>query len=56
MKKLMLDVDALDVESFEVADRRGPEGTVLAAEGSTIPPYCFTFTCGDSRIRPCQAD
>ncbi len=52
----MLDIEALDVETFEVAERRGTEGTVLAAEGSTIPPYCFTFTCGDSRIRPCLVD
>jgi hypothetical protein len=57
MRKLMLDVEALDVETFEVADRRGPGGTVLAADaGSTVPPYCFTFTCGDSRVRPCLAD
>jgi hypothetical protein len=56
MKKLTLDVEALEVESFRTADRPQPGGTVLGADGSTIPPYCFTFTCGDSQIRPCQAD
>ena len=56
MKKLALDVEALDVESFRTADRQPPHGTVLGADGSTIPPYCCTFTCGDSQIRPCQAD
>lgn len=57
MKKLMLDVDALDVDTFEVAEHRGGQGTVHAADaGSTVPPYCFTFTCGDSRIRPCLGD
>jgi hypothetical protein len=56
MKKLTLDLEALQVERFEVeAPRRGAHGTVHAAEGgSTIPPYCITFTCGDSQIRPCQ--
>ena len=58
MKKLMLDIDALAVETFEVAvPRRDSRGTVHAAgAGMTLPPYCITFTCGDSQIRPCQAD
>lgn len=56
MKKLTLDIEALGVESFPTADPPAPRGTVLGADGSTIPPYCFTFTCGDSQIRPCQAD
>jgi hypothetical protein len=56
MKKLTLDIEALDVESFQTADSQPPRGTVVGADGSTIPPYCITFTCGDSRIRPCQAD
>lgn len=56
MKKLTLDLDALAVDTFEVDERgRDGRGTVHAA-GSTIPPYCITFTCGDSQIRPCQAD
>lgn len=56
MKKLTLDVEALDVETFPTADQQPSRGTVLGADGSTIPPYCFTFTCGDSHIRPCLVD
>lgn len=55
MKKLVLNLDALEVEAFEVDERRGsPRGTVLAAQLTrTLPPCCVTFTCGDSQIRPC---
>jgi hypothetical protein len=55
MRKLMLDLDALEVESFAAADPRDEaRGTVRGAEaGATLPEYCITFTCGDSRIRPC---
>lgn len=56
MRKLTLDVEALEVESFQTAGQQQPRGTVLGADGSTIPPYCISFTCGDSHIRPCQAD
>jgi hypothetical protein len=56
MKKLTLDLEALDVESFQTADPQPGRGTVMGADGSTIPPYCVTFTCGDSHIRPCQVD
>jgi hypothetical protein len=57
MKKLTLDVDGLQVESFRTSDGPAQGGTVIAADArSTIPPYCFTFTCGDSHIRPCMAD
>ncbi|HWK88664.1 MAG TPA: hypothetical protein VNP72_01665 [Longimicrobium sp.] len=56
MKKLTLDLDALQVESFAATDaRQAPPGTVFAAEDNmrTLPGYCITFTCGDSHIRPC---
>ena len=57
MNKLTLDLDALDVETFEPGDSREARGTVLGADdGTTIPPYCFTFTCGDSQIRACRFD
>ncbi|HEX6371325.1 MAG TPA: hypothetical protein VF006_20570 [Longimicrobium sp.] len=56
MKKLTLEVEALEVESFQTADGQTARGTVLGADGSTIAPYCISFTCGDSHIRPCQAD
>jgi hypothetical protein len=55
MNKLLLDVDALRVESFHTADCRPARGTVLGADGgTTIAPYCISFTCGDSQIRPCM--
>lgn len=53
MKKLALDVEALQVESFQPADARQPRGTVVGADARTLPPYCITFTCGDSHVRPC---
>ena len=56
MKKLTLDVEALEVESFQTATPQPQRGTVIAADGRTLPPYCVTFTCGDSHIRPCQVD
>lgn len=56
MKKLTLDLEALEVESFRTSDPRLPRGTVVGADGTaTLPPYCVTFTCGDSQLRPCLA-
>lgn len=55
MKKLTLDIEALDVESFHPAGEQASRGTVVGADaGSTLPPYCISFTCGDSQIRPCM--
>ena len=58
MKKLTLDLEALDVESFEPSgSRRQARGTVAGAEAvMTLPEYCITFTCGDSHIRACVFD
>jgi hypothetical protein len=57
MKKLTLDLEALEVESFAPAGSSAPRGTVVGADSTrTLPPYCVTFTCGDSGIRPCLAD
>ena len=55
MKKLTLDLEALDVESFEPADPQlQARGTVAGADAAmTLPEYCITFTCGDSHIRAC---
>lgn len=53
MKKVTLDLDTLEVESFQTADPPPAKGTVLAADGSTLPDMCITFTCGDSHIRAC---
>ncbi len=54
----MLDVESLEVETFAVADpRRDARGTVHGADSFyTSPLECVTFTCGDSRVRPCQAE
>jgi hypothetical protein len=42
MKKLMLDVDSLAVDSFPIEERIAEAGTVQALEAPT-PPY---YTCG----------
>ncbi|HSU16296.1 hypothetical protein [Longimicrobium sp.] len=58
MKKLRLELERLDVQSFDLVDgRQQTQGTVLGADAAmTLPEYCITFTCGDSRIRPCLED
>lgn len=54
MKKRVLDVEALRVETFAVTDTHGDaRGTVFAAGTASLPPYCISFTCGDSQVRPC---
>lgn len=55
MKKLTLNLESLEVESFAVAETRGSaRGTVLGAElVLTGPQNCVTISCGDSHIRPC---
>lgn len=54
MKKLMLDVETLEVESFQTAHPQASGGTVIAADAvATLPGWCISFTCGDSQIRPC---
>jgi hypothetical protein len=55
MKKLNLDIDALQVEAFEVTDPRGESrGTVLGAEAFTGPANCVTISCGNSEVQPCE--
>jgi hypothetical protein len=58
MKKLTLELESLDVQSFELGDaRQQTQGTVHGADGAmTLPEYCITFTCGDSHIRACRDD
>ncbi len=58
MRKLTLEPESLDVQSFEPVDSRRPaRGTILAAEdGMTGPVDCVTITCGDSKIRACFQD
>lgn len=51
MKKLTLNLESLEVQSFTAAETRA------AAPGAgvflTSPDNCVTVTCGDSSIRPC---
>jgi hypothetical protein len=49
MKKLTLDLDALSVDSFDIADVKG-EGTVLANWGmmATRTDACRTPCCPDT--------
>lgn len=56
MKKLILDLESLEVEAFEVsAERSSARGTVVgAADFLTGPANCVTITCGDSEIRACR--
>jgi hypothetical protein len=54
MKKLTLDLDSLEVESFQPADAQHSRGTVIGADAFlTGPAACVTVSCGDSKIRPC---
>lgn len=53
MKKLMLEVEALKVETFEVSERREPaRGTVKGAMGTLMLSQCASG-CMVSGIRPC---
>lgn len=42
MQKLKLDVEALEVQTFAVAEEDGARGTVLAHSGFT---HCGNLTC-----------
>jgi hypothetical protein len=54
MKKLTLDLDSLEVESFQTHEAQRSRGTVLGAEAFlTGPANCVTVSCGDSKHRPC---
>lgn len=57
MKKLTLDLDSLEVQSFQTADAQPSRGTVVgAAAFLTSPANCVTVGCGDSKVRPCLED
>ena len=55
MKKLTLDLETLDVQSFEPVNApRKTRGTVFGAEPTyTQPECCYTFGCGDSVHQAC---
>lgn len=59
MKKLKLDFDALQVESFHTAGAARGRGTVrgnAAARCDTNAYDCDGLTCGPSCIGPCTSD
>jgi len=55
VKKLTLNLETLDVQSFEPVDApRQAGGTVFGAEPTyTQPECCYTFGCGDSVRQAC---
>ncbi|HEX8904340.1 MAG TPA: hypothetical protein VF771_05830 [Longimicrobiaceae bacterium] len=50
MKKLTLDLESLDVQSFEAVDEQQENGGTVFARSHTDtgPECCYTFGCGDS--------
>jgi len=54
MKKLTLDLETLDVQSFEPANARQTRATAFGADPTnTTPECCYTFKCGDSINQAC---
>jgi hypothetical protein len=55
MKKLRLNLETLDVQSFEPVDaRQQTRGAAFGAEPTyTRPDCCYTFGCGDSIRQAC---
>ncbi|HEU0013720.1 MAG TPA: hypothetical protein VFQ45_08550 [Longimicrobium sp.] len=51
MKKLNLDLETLEVETFPTAETPTEESAADAF--LTNPQNCVTFGCGDSVNRPC---
>jgi hypothetical protein len=52
MKKLMLDVESLAVESFEVEAPEGSRGTVEGAQATLLLSQCLS-ACRPSGIQHC---
>ena len=54
MAKLTLNLETLDVQSFEAVEAQQAHGTVFGAEPTyTQPDCCYTFGCGDSVRQAC---
>ena len=51
MKKLTLNVETLNVQSFAPAD--APQNVLGAEPTNTTPECCYTFGCGDSIHQAC---
>ena len=56
MRKLTLNLESLEVESFQPAEQRQARGTVIGAEMMTRPGNCITVSCGNSEQQPCRWD
>ncbi len=50
MKKLTLNLEALEVETFAVAETHGSGAEAFL----TSPDNCMTVSCGDSVVRACM--
>ncbi|HEX8242271.1 MAG TPA: hypothetical protein VF541_02200 [Longimicrobium sp.] len=53
MKKLTLDLESLNVQSFEPDAREQTHSVFGAAPTDTTPECCYTFGCGDSIHQAC---
>lgn len=51
MKKLTLNLETLNVQSFAPAD--APQKAIGAQPTNTTPECCYTFGCGDSIHQAC---
>ena len=56
MRKLTLNLDSLEVTTFQPAERQASQGTVIGAEMMTRPGDCVTVSCGNSEQQPCRWD
>ena len=52
MTKLTLDLETLDVQSFEALDSASA-AEFVAGPTETSPACCYTFGCGDSINQAC---
>lgn len=56
MKKLTLNLESLEVTTFQPAEPQQVRGTVIGAEMMTRPGNCVTIACGNSEQQPCRWD
>ena len=56
MKKLTLNLESLEVSTFQPAAEQRARGTVVGAEMMTRPGDCVTISCGNSEVQPCRWD
>ena len=53
MSKLTLNLESLDVQSFEPDSRLQARSVFKADSTNTTPACCYTFGCGDSIQQAC---